>query len=268
MKKIGTAFILSLFLLVSCWKKKSASDSRYPPIVTALYNDIRTHPDSFPLRLQLVSVLDSLHLDNLAIPQLDTLLKKDSINSELWFKLAVLYQNVHDTTRSIHSFAQSLKIYPTNKTALLYLATLYAEKGNPRSLGLTNEVNDLDGDYITAANCDYIRAIFFERTHRTKQAIYLLDKAIGQNFKMIPAYIEKGIILENEGQFVKALMIFQSAQKIDSKNPDIYYYLGTCLEKMDNLVAATTQYQNALTMDSGMQMAKDALARIKKNTQK
>lgn len=66
---------------------KAASRIQEPsPQVKRLYQSVASYPDSIGLRLLLVNALDSAGDYRPALQQMDSLLRKDSLNFGLWFR--------------------------------------------------------------------------------------------------------------------------------------------------------------------------------------
>jgi tetratricopeptide (TPR) repeat protein len=66
------------------------------------------------------------------------------------------------------------------------------------------------------------------------QAIRIFDSIITSNYTFIDAYIEKGIILHDQKKYPEALKTFQQALRINTKNPELYYWISRCYEGMGN----------------------------------
>ncbi len=131
-----TFFLLfsALWFFAACNNddKKPAADNgknekEMTPQVQALQQQVEQHPDSSGLRLKLAMELDSLNMYKPALAQMDSLIKKDSVNYGLWFTKGQVNEHAGDTVNAMRDYATAIKIYPS-ADALLSLANLYAEQ--------------------------------------------------------------------------------------------------------------------------------------------
>lgn len=223
---------------------------------------VKAHPDSITYRLQLVEALDSLKMYNEALANMDTVIRKDSINNAYWFRKAQLEESVKDTTAAINSYLKSISIYPA-VDAQLYLANLLAERKDERSLLIVNNVSRSMFDSRTLAECDFIAGIYHARTKNYKMADDLFDRCIKNDRKFMEAYVEKGLLLMDQNRTPEAMIVFHLATTVEPTYADAWYYEGKCLERLGKVKEAIQRYEESLKYDPQLQEAKDALSKLR-----
>ena len=257
------SFLLTTLFLMSCGSngKNDNMDHAKASVVKNLSEELRHHPDSSVLRMQLINSLDSLQQFLVAIKHTDSLLAKDSMNEGLWVTKAHLQESNRDTINAIISYEKAISIYPAIEPQL-YLANLFAEKKNPKALWLCTNVLKMGQGRETDANCSFIAAIYFARIGNSEKAIEGFDKAIADNYTLTDAYLEKGFIYYDKKDYNQALKIFQTARKVSSTNADVYYWIAKCNEAMGNKEEALINYQRALGLDRNLKDAKAGVERM------
>ncbi len=262
--KVLCAFLLFLGI-TSCntvTDKKVIPDSLpEPQPVLILMDKISKSPDSVGLHLQLVNTWDSLGEGKKALAAIDQLIKTDSLNYAFWYRKAQLQESTQDTAGAITSYRYAVRIYPS-PDAILASANLLAERKDPASLILCNQVAGLrmGGEYT--AHCHFITGVYYARKADYPMALRAFNQCIYNDYQYMEAYMEKGFILYNTEKIKEALQVFQTACKVKNNYPDGYYWQAKCYEKLDNKPAAITNYQDALTLDPKLKEAREALIRL------
>ena len=265
--------LLALFFACSCKQKdkeksvsttlsptQSADTSAAQQVVDKLSADV-AKTKSIPARLHLIDVLDSMKIYDKAIAHLDTLLLKDSKNSELWLRKGQLHEDSKDTAEAIRSYENAIKIYPSPENQL-YLANLLAEHRDAKALALCNSVASMGMGRETDANCNFIAGVYFSRTGNAKRALQLFDKAINDNYTLMEAYMEKGFIYYDHKNYRQAMRTFETAITINNQYADAYYWKAKCLEAMGNKDEAVINYKRAAGLDKQMNEAAQAIKRL------
>ncbi|MBV9988166.1 MAG: tetratricopeptide repeat protein [Chitinophagaceae bacterium] len=260
-------FLLPLLTLAACRSNPhdnapgSPPKNEIPASVQELYKQVNANPDSAGLRLQLVDALDSAGAGPQAMVQMDSLIRKDSLNYGLWFRKALLQRDAKDTTGALHSFRNAIHIYPA-ADAQLAAADLLAGKKDATALLLTKQVAEQRIGREYTAHCDFINGIYYARTGQTKKALESFNACIYNDFNYAEAYMEKGFIYYQAKQYKEAVQVFQTLVKIRNTYADGFYWLGKCYETMGDKAAAIPNYQRALTLDPGIKEAAAALQRL------
>ena len=266
MKQFISVAIVMIFFLQACNNDTTNSEdkkrlTKNTALLHELEQQISKNPDSSGLRLKLVDALDSLNNYKEATVQMDSLIKKDSLNYGLWFRKAKLMETAKDTFNAILSYTKAIKIYPS-PDGQLQLANLLAESKNENALVLCQRVQELHLGRDYSAHCNFIAGVYFARIGNKEKAQQLFDACINDNFGYMEAYLEKGFIYYDDKKYPEALKIFKMAADINNTYADAYYWQAKCFEAMNKKEDAIKNYQTSLVLDKELKEAKEALKRL------
>jgi tetratricopeptide (TPR) repeat protein len=261
---------LVFILLFACQPKQQQTNAsktagQLPKIINELSSALNRFPDSVGLRFKLVDALDSVGKYNESLVQIDSLISKDAGNFGLWFKKALVLTHKKDTSNAISAYLNALKIYPS-PDALLAVANLYAELKDPKALSFCKQVAALQLGRTYLAHCQFITGIYYARIGNTIEAIQFFNQCISNNYLYMEAYMEKGFLYFDQHKTKEALMVFQTVVTLKNNYADGYYWMAKCYEVFANQSAAIDNYQKALTLDSSIKEAEDAITRLKKGS--
>ncbi len=261
---------LLLFLFISCHNDENGTttgtakkEKEVTPQVTALQQRVQQYPDSNSLRLKLAMELDSLNMFMPALVQMDSLIKRDSLNYGFWYTKGQVNEHKGDTLNAERDYATAIKIY-ASPDALLSLANLYAEQKNSRSLLLCSQVKSMGLGRETDASAAFVAGVYNARTRQQQLAINLFDECISNDYTYMPAYIEKGLVYFDAKQYQQALQVFSFAADVHHLYPDAYYYMGRCYELMNKKDSAAFYFKQSLALDKEAPETEAALRRVEK----
>jgi len=252
-------FIAAGLLFAAC--NADEAGNKLPKHITQLQERVKTYPDSSSVRMRLVNALDSLGMYKEAMQQVDSLIKRDSLNNGLWFTKAQLAESDKDTANAILYYERAIRIYPSVE-AQLSLANVFAEKKDAKALILCQLVSNMKLGRETDADCDFIAGVYHARTGNKQQANDLFDRCINNNYTYMEAYMEKGFLQYDDKKFNEALAIFQKAITVNNTYTDAHYWEGKCYEAMNNKAAALTSYQRAYGLDKTLKEAEAGMKRM------
>lgn len=232
-----------------------------PVPVQQLFSGLTTHPDSMGLRLKLVDALDSLGAYRQALGQMDSLIRKDSLNYGLWYRKALLLQNTKDTAGALRSYRYAIRIYPS-PDAMLAAANLLAEKKDPAALLICKQVADLRPGREYTAHTWFITGVYYARKGNRDQAMQAFNNCIAGDLNYTEAYMEKGFLLFDAKKTKEALTVFETLATIKNTYPDSYYWIARCKEVLGAPQEAINNYQKAIALDPGLKEAAAALQRL------
>lgn len=266
-----TFFLLTGWLLVlSCNNDDKGTttgnqkkEKEITPLVKDLQQRVQEHPDSSGLRMKLAMELDSLNMFKPALAQMDSLIKKDSVNYGFWFTRGQVNEHGGDTVNAMKDYATAINIY-ASPDALLSLANLYAEQKNARSLMLCNRVKNMGLGRDYDASAAFIAGVFNARTGQKELAVKLFDECISNDYTYMPAYIEKGLVYFDGKQYRQALDVFSFAADVNHLYPDAYYYMGRSYEMMNRKDSAAFYFKQSLALDKESVETAAALRRVEK----
>ena len=257
-----------LILLLAACKNEPANKApdtlqkdEMPAAIRQLFGELARNPDSTGLRLRLVDALDSLGAYRQASGHMDSLLLKDSLNYGLWYRKALLQENLKDTSGALRSYRYAIRIYPS-PDALLAAANLLAEQKNAAALTLCKQVADLRLGREYSAHCNFISGVYYARTGDRKKAIEAFNQSIYNDLNYTEAYMEKGFLYYDDKKSKEALQVFQTVVAVKNGYADGYYWSAKCYEALGNKPEAIANYQKALVFDSKLTEAAVALQRL------
>ncbi len=253
--------IVLLLIVVSCTnskKEKTVSTLSYPPEIEQLIRQSAADSNNIELKQQLINSLDSAKLYQESLHQIDLLIKKDSLNHQLWSQKGGLFEHLKDTSAAIKCYLNSIKIYPT-PVALFSLAILYAETKNPIFEIVAENIDKVYTTKESLPNIYFVKGIYQARRGNTAKAEKYFDSCIHLNYHYLEAYMEKGFIYFDQQKNQSALTIFETVINIDPMYADGYYWTGKCYEQLGNKDAAIYYYQKANTLDTTITEAKKAI---------
>ena len=211
--------------------------------------------------MRLVNALDSLGKYDAALAQVDSMIKRDSLNNGLWFAKGQLYESLKDTAGAISSYEKAVSIYASVESQLS-LANLLAETKNKRSLAICNAVQRVAMDKETEAHCDFIAGVYYARIGEGAKALSLFDRCINNNYTYMEAYMEKGFIFYDQKKHKEAIEVFDRAITINNQYADAYYWKAKTYEASGDKQEAITNYQRSLGLDKTLKEARVALKRL------
>jgi tetratricopeptide (TPR) repeat protein len=265
MKPWRAALIVLLFATCKTDPKTKAPEAlqkdEMPPPVKQLYAKLDEHRDSIGLRLRLVDALDSLGAFKQAMIQMDSLIRKDSLNYGLWYRKALLQENTHDTGGALKSYRYAIRVYPS-PDAMLAAANLLAEKKDSIALQLCKRVADFRMGREYTAHCSFITGIYYARTGNRQKAMDAFNKTLINDLNYMEAYMEKGFLLYDTKKTNEALQVFRTAVTVKNTYADGYYWIAKCDEVLNNKTEAINNYQKALTLDPTLKEAAASLQRL------
>ena len=168
-----------------------------------------------------------------------------------------------DTGKSIQLLSQSLGLkleQPEVENQLGFLlVAIKSEQALLIATRMTHSEKALD-----AAKGHYIKGLFYANTGNDIEAIKSFDSSIISNFTFTDAYIEKAISLYHSREINKAIDALSKAMDLDSKNPDVYYWLGLCLEEKKENEKAAAYFEETLRLAPDHEGAISSLNNLKK----
>lgn len=238
-----------------------ANGKSYPDYIEVLFAQVKQQPDSAGLRLKLVAALDSVGAYKPALEQLDSLIKRDSLNYGLWFTKGNIAEDAGDTLLAMKSYDNALHIYPS-ADAMLGLANLYAEQKNERGLLICAQVKRMSLGREYDAHADFISGIYNARTHNAAKALEFFDDCIANDYTYMEAYIEKGLVYFDNKQYNEALNVFKFASTVNALDADPYYWQGRCFEMLNIKDSAALRFKQALNLEKADKKIQEALKRV------
>ena len=152
---------------------------------------------------------------------------------------------------------------PDSTRTIFDLALAWAEKGDKRVVPLCDSLLKLKNDQIGAAPFYYL-GIFYAQRGDTTQALHYFDRTIITDYNFLEAYIEKAALLlalKKPAEAQKELALLRAIAPTYAPG---HYWIGKVAEAQEQKEKAIYQYQLALSLDSTLVQAKQALSRLQK----
>jgi len=201
--------------------------------------------------------------DNKAADSSLLLLEKYPDSVELINQMAFNKLQMGDTGKSIQLLSQSLGIKLEQPEVENQLGSLLAAIKSEQSLLIATRMTHSE-KALDAAKGHYIKGLFYANTGNDREAIKSFDSSIISNFTFTDAYIEKAISLYHSKEINMAIDALSKAMDLDRKNPDVYYWLGLCLEEKKDNEKAAAYYQETLRLAPDHEGAISSLKNLKK----
>ena len=138
-----------------------------------------------------------------------------------------------------------------------------ANEKNAYCLPLTDSILRSTSDPNSRAEAFYIKGLYYSNIQDLSKAEQYLDSTIKENYTFYDAYIEKGILLNERGDYKNALRTLQIALEITKNNTDLYYWIGKSYEGLKMNKEAQAYYNMTLKIDPTYTSAEEALQRTK-----
>ena len=153
--------------------------------------------------------------------------------------------------------------FPDSTKTVFDLALAWAEKGDERVLPLCDSLLKLKNDQIGAAPFYYL-GIFYAQRGDTTQALHYFDRTIITDYNFLEAYIEKAALLLSLQKPAEAQKELAILREIGPTYAPGHYWIGKVAEVQQQKEKAIYHYQLALSLDSTLVEAKQALSRLQK----
>lgn len=139
----------------------------------------------------------------------------------------------------------------------------FASQKNQACIVLCDSIIHTTSDLNTIAEAYFIKGLYYSNTKELSMASACFDSTIQKNYTYYDAYIEKAILLHQQGAYDKALEALQIALNLTKNNPDLYYWIGKSYEGLNKTKEAVKFYQWTLDVDPDYAAAQASLKRIK-----
>ena len=167
------------------------------------------------------------------------LIRVDSQHDYSWHNLGMVYYEKENYSEAYHAISEAINL--NNKIGRFYFSMgLVLEKlgDTETSKKAYQETINLDHQFVDAYN----NLGQLEKTcNNLIEAENLFRKAISINPKFFGTYINLGSLFFLKEQYKEAIVFYKQASELKPENPDIFYNLALCHEKL-NLLAETNLY--------------------------
>lgn len=255
----STAIFLLGFLMAACTQNGGTTNGTTAnPMGTARVDTVWNDT----LRLQKIEQLVQKGAPQQALPHIEQLLQKDSINPGLLYIKADALEKSGDTAAAIQYYQKAIQQAGMFDEAALRLANLYAETGNNAALQLCDQLLQQATAVRLRSELLHIKGIYYGKVRQFSRALAVYDQIIREDYSYLDAYIEKGLLYFDQADYEKALAAFRTSTTVKNSFADGYYWMARTEEKLGRTEEAIANYKRCLALDQSFTEARDALRRL------
>ncbi|NDA60468.1 MAG: tetratricopeptide repeat protein [Chitinophagia bacterium] len=233
-------------------KVTTLTEASSPEVIRQL-NQINQYPDSASLRVEAIETFDSLGKLSLALTQIDELIKRDSLHAGYWTKKGEIHEKLGDTSGALRCYRFASRIYP-NPDMMLRIANLMAEQKNDTALFILKSISNEWKDRTYQSHVSFIKGVYYARKGQSALAHQWLNQCIAINYHYLEAYMEKGFLFWDAGNYAGAKKIFETVIQLKSIYPDGYYWLAKTEAALRDTAQAVAHYRQAIQLDPSIQI--------------
>lgn len=230
--------------------------------LSELEQKLNQSPNSDSLREGFIQELVLQQQYDKALSQIDILLQKDTASPAYLFMKADALEKKGDTSNAIAFFEKSIVSAGKFVEAEARVAMLYAETGNKNALVVCAALLKDPTAIQMRSDLLFIEAIYYNKIKDTKKAISIYDQLIREDYTYLDAYIEKGLVYYDQGNFAAAFTSFERSTNVSNKYADGYFWMAKAQEKLHQQQEAIDNYKRALALDQTITEAREALKRL------
>jgi tetratricopeptide (TPR) repeat protein len=197
-----------------------------------------------------------------SIDYLDNVLRINVHHPKAYFLKGMNFKEAGDTAKAISSFQTTVEQDPEYYDAFMQLGLLFSEKKDPLAVEYFNAASRI---LPHSTEAFYARAMFHQETGEYDKAIFdysIIIRMIDPNFKH--AHFNTGYIyLLNKKDYKKAAKSFSDAIKCDTAYVEAWYNRGLAFENLKDFKSARENYEKALQINPGYELAEKALKSLK-----
>jgi tetratricopeptide (TPR) repeat protein len=243
-------------------KEPVANTSTGNQQLNELEEKVSREPETDSLREGLVQQLVLNNQYDKALEQVEILLKNNPNSPAYLFMKADAFEKKGDTANAIFFYRQSIAQAGLFTEAQLRLASLYAEMGDKMAIKLCAILLKEPTAVRMRSDILFVKAAYYNKVKDIKNATGIYDQIIKEDYTYLDAYIEKGLLFYDMGNFAEAHKIFERSTNVSNTFADGYFWMAKAEEKMNKKQEAIDNYKRSLALDQSITEAKDALKRL------
>jgi len=228
--------------------------------IQALQQNLKASPGNVNTRILLAKTYVAAHKTEEAKQQVNQILAADPKHIGAMIMQASILTAEKDTAEAINALNHILEMDPRNYQASFNVAMLYSQTKNDKAVTQYQQTFRLDTADVTPI---YNIGTFYELKHDTAKAVQFYTECILRDRDYTEAYLSLGKIYLQQKNTEKALRHFNLTILTDPANADAYYYKGQCFENLHLKDSAINAYNQALVFDGQLDVAREALKKLK-----
>lgn len=196
-----------------------------------------------------------------ALEQVAEILRKEPGNAEIRFMQAMIYKEAGDTAKAVNLFQEIVEKDNMNYKSYMQLGVLYSIRNSPICIEYFNHALRVRPQSEEAL---YGRALFYQEHDEIDKAIRDYTSILQLNPKNKNAHFNLGYIHYTLLKvYDQAIKHYDDAIAADAGYAEAYYNRGLCYETLGNIQAAQLDYEKALQLRPGYELAKKGMERIR-----
>ena len=219
----------------------------------------KLHPSRIPTLLKLCEFQFILKQYEPSLKTIDQILRQDPQNAEAYFMMGQNFKETGDTARAINAFQQSTENDPELIDAWINLGQLHAALGNTIAERYFDSAIRINPASVPALHA---KAYYLQENGQLLPAIRLFEKIIQLEPQYADAHYNAGLLYLDLDSLPQAYRAFDLAIQTDPVHIRSYFYRGLCSEMQGKIEKARADYQQALSFSPDYPDAANALKRL------
>ncbi|MFI5218277.1 MAG: tetratricopeptide repeat protein [Bacteroidia bacterium] len=228
----------------------------------ALEKCLTLDPKNTTAHLKLAEIFFIVRKYEEAFSHLQSILQNEPDNTKAFFMRGMIYKENGDTTKAISNFQTCIEKDNNFYDAYMQLGVIYTAKNDKLALQYFNGAIKIKPQSEEAF---YGRGLFYQDHNELDKAIRDYTSIIQFNPKSARAHFNLGYIhyafLKVYGQAIKH---YSDAIAANENYAEAWYNRGLCYEAVGNIAAAKDDYDKAISIRPGYELAMQGLERLKK----
>lgn len=195
-----------------------------------------------------------------ALTSLNEVTRIDPRNPDAYMILGQVFAETGDTSRAINATQEAVEIEPDLIDGWIKLGQLHGAIGGFRAVEYFNTALELDS--LDVISISALAEHYWLNVDQPEDALTLYRKAAQIDRQYVKANFNAGLIMMELGRVEAALNEFNIVTQNDPLHIQSHFYRGYANELLGNMVAARTDYQNALRLAPEYQLALEGMARV------
>ncbi|MBX9782533.1 MAG: tetratricopeptide repeat protein [Chitinophagaceae bacterium] len=214
------------------------------------------------VREQMIEKLVQGNQTEKALSQIEMLLKKDSTNPGWLYMKADALERSGDTSGAIAFYNKAVNKAGIFIKAEMRAANLFAETGNKNALILCDRLLKNPAAVRLRSDVLLMKGIYYTKVKNSAKALEQFTQIIREDYSYLDAYIEKGLVYYDGGNYTEAWKVFNKSTEVSNKFADGYYWMARAEEKMNKKQDAIDNFKRALALDQNLSEAREGLKRL------
>ena len=217
------------------------------------------HPSRIPTLLKLSEFQFILKQYEPSMQTIDKILRQDPQNAEAYFMMGQNFKETGDTARAINSFQQSVENDPDLIDGWINLGQLHAALGNSIAERYFDSAIRIDPNAIPTLHA---KAYYLQERGQLLPAIRLFEKIARIDPQYADAHYNTGLLYLDLDSLPQAYRAFDRAIQTNPVHIRSYFYRGLCSEMQGQTEKARADYKQALSFSPDYSDATNALKRL------